>query len=194
VVGDVMGKKWGAWFFVNAYLAYIRSTIHFLLNNSSANELTASGIIEHLNKEISHDLQVADVFTTFSVIIIDTASTIHIAAAGAMKPLLYKNKDKSISPLNITGMLLGISDDTSYQQLELKLEKHDKLLFFSDGYTETLNSETNEMLSVEAVSNALQKLGSYSDLDISLLEKTIIKDNNITSFDDDRTMLLISRT
>lgn len=193
VIGDVMGKKWGAWFFVNAYLAYIRSTIHFLLNNTPADELTASGIIEHLNKEISHDLQIADVFTTFSVIIIDANNTINIAAAGAMKPLLYKTENKTIDALNITGMLLGISDDTLYQQLELKMEKHDKLLFFSDGYTETLNSETNEMLSVEAVSNALHKLGNYSDLDISLLEKTIIKDNHITSFDDDRTMLLISR-
>lgn len=193
VVGDVMGKKWGAWFFVNAYLAYIRSTIHFLLNNTPAENLTASGIIEHLNKQISHDLQIADVFTTFSVIIIDTNNTLNIAAAGAMKPLMYKSEDNSIQALNITGVLLGISDDSTYHQLQLQLEKNDKLLFFSDGYTETVNSETNEMLNVEAVSNAFEKLGSSKELDISVLEKTIIKDNKVVSFDDDRTMLLINR-
>jgi len=193
VVGDVMGKKWGAWFFVNAYLAYIRSTIHFLLNNYSVKELSASGIIEHLNKEISHDLQVADVFTTFSVIIINRNNTICIAAAGAMKPLKYKYLEKSVEALNITGMLLGISEDSRYQQLEIDLEKHDKILFFSDGYTESLNSEANEMVSPEAIAKDLQKLGSYSELDISLLEKAIIKDNKIATFDDDRTMLLIDR-
>ena len=193
VIGDVMGKKWGAWFFVNAYLAYIRSTIHFLLGNTSSNELTASEIIEHLNKQISHDLQIAEVFTTFSVIIINKNHKISIAAAGAMQPLMYKSEDKNISTLNITGMLLGISKDSSYQQLELELKKNDKILFFSDGYSETLNYETNEMLSADAVAKVLKNLGSYEELDISLLEKTIIKDNKIRSFDDDRTLLLINR-
>ncbi|PLX12531.1 MAG: hypothetical protein C0597_13055 [Marinilabiliales bacterium] len=193
VIGDVMGKKWGAWFFVNAYLAYIRSTIHFLLNNTPSKELTPSGIIEHLNKEISHDLQVAEVFTTLSVIILDRNNVIRIAAAGAMKPLMYKSIDNIVDSLNITGMLLGISEDSNYQQLELKLGKNDKLLFFSDGYTETLNSETKELLSTGAVITVFQKLGSYRELDISLLEKTIIKENRISSFDDDRTLLLISR-
>ena len=174
-------------------MAYIRSTIHFLLNNTSAQKLKASDIIEHLNKQISYDLQIADVFTTFSVIIINENNTLSIAAAGAMKPLMYKSEDKSIDALNITGMLLGISEDSTYHQLELQLDKNDKLLFFSDGYTETLNSETKEMLSVDAVAKAFQELGGSKDLDISLLEKMIIKKNKIVSFDDDRTMLLISK-
>ena len=109
------------------------------------------------------------------------------------KSRLYKSEDKNISTLNITGMLLGISKDSSYQQLELELKKNDKILFFSDGYSETLNYETNEMLSTDAVAKVLKNLGSFQDLDISLLEKTIIKDNKIKSFDDDRTLLLINR-
>ncbi len=193
IVGDVMGKKWGAWFFVNAYLAYIRSTIRFLLNNTPSSELTASGIVEHLNKQISHDLQIAEVFTTLSIIIMHKEKPISIATAGAMKPLIYKHKDQSINQLNITGMLLGISDDSKYHQLELDLEPFDKLLFFSDGYTETYNSKTKEMLSTESVIEVLQKLGKNEKLDITLFEETYINDFNISYFDDDRTMLLITR-
>lgn len=191
ILGDVMGKKWGAWFFVNAYLAYIRSTIHFLLNNTLSTEMTASSIMEHLNKQISHDLQIAEVFTTLSIIIIQKGKLL-IAAAGAMKPLLYEFKNQTIKSLNITGMLLGISEDSRYQQLELELEAFDKLLFFSDGYTETYNSKTNEMLSSESVIEVLQKLGKNRILNISQFEQTFIKDMNISSFDDDRTLLLIS--
>ena len=193
ILGDVMGKKWGAWFFVNAYLAYIRSTILFLINNTPSTKMTASGIMEHLNKQISHDLQIAEVFTTLSIIIIQKGKPLNIAAAGAMQPLLYKFKNHTIKSLNITGMLLGISEDTKYQQLELELEPSDKLLFFSDGYTETYNSKTNEMLSSESVIEILQKLGKNKTFNISLFEETFIKDMNISSFDDDRTMLLVYR-
>lgn len=193
VIGDVMGKKWGAWFFVNAYLAYIRSTIHFLLNNTPSYEMSASGIIEHLNKQISHDLQIAEVFTTLTIIIIRKDKPLNISTAGAMKPLMYKAKEHSIDSLNITGMLLGISDNSKYQQLELELEPNDKILFYSDGYTEITNSKTNEMLSIRSVIEVFKKLGRNPILDLDLFEKTLVNEFNVSSFDDDRSMLVISR-
>jgi len=147
-----------------------------------------------LNKQISHDLQVAEVFTTLSVIIIQKEMPLSIATAGAMKPLMYKYKSQSISELNITGMLLGISEDSTYHQLELEMEHNDKILFYSDGYTETLNSKTKEMLSTEDMISVLKKTGCTEKTDIKEFEETYIKDFNITSFDDDRTLLLISKS
>jgi len=192
ILGDVMGKKWGAWFFVNAYLAYIRSTIHFLLENTPSSEMTASGIVEHVNKMISHDLQIAEVFTTLSVILVQKDKPLNIAAAGAMKPLYYNNKDKSISSLNITGMLLGISDDSTYNQLELNMEPSDKLLFFTDGYSEVINSKTNKMLSSDSLTGTFHEFSKNTSLDLQVFEDNFIKNNNIVTFDDDRTLLLIS--
>jgi len=193
VIGDVMGKKWGAWFFVNAYLAYIRSTIHFLINSSGADELSASVFMQHLNKQISLDLQVAEVFTTLSIIVIHKNETLNISVAGAMKPLLYKNKAHSVTSLNITGMLLGISESSTYHQLELEMEPNDKLLFYSDGYTETLNSETNEMLSVKSIEDVFGKLGKHENLKTLDIEEKLIEKYHIQHFDDDRSMLLITK-
>lgn len=192
ILGDVMGKKWGAWFFVNAYLAYIRSAIHFLLEVTPSAEMTASGIIEHLNKIISHDMQIGEVFTTLSVILMKKGQPLNIAAAGAMKPLFYKFSDKTISLLNITGMLLGISKDSTYNQLEIKLESSDKILFYTDGYTETLNNKTNEMLSVDSLIEILQRFGENPTMNLQDFESAYIEKNNIISFDDDRSLLLIS--
>jgi len=193
VVGDVMGKKWGAWFIVNAYLAYIRSTIHFLINNTPSQKMTASGIIEHLNKQITHDMKVAEVFTTLSVIIIRKNSSVSIAAAGAMRPLLLSFKNKTISQLNITGMLLGISEQVKYHQLDLNLDLYDKILFYSDGYTEITNSKTNTMLSEKAIIDVFSLLKNQQTIKLNDIEKTLVENYNITSFDDDRTLLQLSR-
>ncbi|MEE4197791.1 MAG: fused response regulator/phosphatase [Bacteroidales bacterium] len=193
ILGDVMGKKWSAWFFVNAYLAYIRSTVHFLLNNTPTRELTASGLVEHLNQQISLDLQVADVFTTLSVIIIHPSGPLQLATAGAMKPLLYVAAEDSIQPLNITGMLLGVSEDTTYQQLELEMNPGDKLLFYSDGYTEVNNSQTGEMISPQAIESVFRVLGKKKTLPVAEIEKKLISDFQIKAFEDDRSLLLITK-
>lgn len=193
VIGDVMGKKWSAWFFVNAYLAYIRSTIHVLLNHTPTGKLSASGLIEHLNNQISIDLQVADVFTTLSVIIINQHKPLQIATAGAMKPVFYQFKEQKMKSLNITGMLLGISEGSTYQQLELEMESNDKLLFYSDGYTEIYNNDTNEMLTNLAIEKVFRELGKNPELKISEIEEKLINDYHITSFEDDRSLLLISK-
>jgi serine phosphatase RsbU (regulator of sigma subunit) len=178
---------------VSAYLAYIRSTIHFLLNNTSSSQLTASGLIEHLNNQISLDLQVADVFTTLSVIIIHPEKPMHIATAGAMKPVLYQFKEQKMKSLNITGMLLGVSEGSIYQQLELEMESNDKLLFYSDGYTEIYNNDTNEMLTNHAIEGVFRELGKKPGLKISEIEEKLIKDYHVTSFEDDRSLLLITK-
>lgn len=193
VVGDVMGKKWGAWFIVNAYLAYIRSTIHFLLNHTTTEEMTASSIVEHLNKQITHDMKVAEVFTTLSVIVIRKNSFISISTAGAMKPLYLSYNDQTINQLNITGMLLGISKDSTYHQLDLKLNLYDKILFFSDGYTEINNGDTNEMLSDSSLVEILTQLQDQQKIKLDDVENSLIEEFNIVSFDDDRTLLQLSR-
>lgn len=193
VVGDVMGKKWGAWFIANAYVAYIRSTIHFLINNTPNQHINASSIVEHLNKQIAHDLQVAEVFTTLSVIVIRKNSEINIATAGAMRPLFLSYKDKSITQLNITGMMLGISEQSQYHQLDLKLNLYDKILFYSDGYTEIMNSKTNEMLSENAIIDVFTQLKNKQTIELEDIENTMIENYNVASFDDDRTLLLLSR-
>lgn len=46
ILGDIMGKQWGAWFFAFAFIGYIRSSIRVVLENDS--ELTTGDLLAKL--------------------------------------------------------------------------------------------------------------------------------------------------
>ena len=48
ILGDVMGKKWGAWYFAFAYAGYVRSAIRVVLQNTK--ELTPSIILQQIGR------------------------------------------------------------------------------------------------------------------------------------------------
>ncbi len=194
VIGDVMGKKWRAWFFSLAYIAYIRSTINFFIHNQDFRfDLNPEYLLEVLNKYIYKDLHLAEVFTTLSIILFDPNNSIlRIASAGALRPLYYNFRKNTISRLNIVGTLLGVLEDTKYKCLELKLFRGDKLLLFTDGYPET-SIQDNQMINEEGIQDCFSTLVPRDELTCKEIEDEIISRYKISSFDDDRTMLLVSK-
>lgn len=195
VLGDVMGKKWDAWFFVPAYIAYIRSTINFFLNRQEYDFVESPGkFLDIINQYIFKDMQLTEVFTTLSVISICTKyNKISVASAGALRPYYYNNTEDTISQLNIVGTLLGVINTTKYQSLVYELNQGDKVLFYTDGYTEAVNDKTNEMIGDDALFYSLNKLKKEPLLTPNSIEEELTKSFNVSKFDDDRTLLLIQR-
>ena len=192
VVGDVMGKKWDAWFFVSSYISYIRSLIKLLAHQRFTDIVShPSKLLENLNKFIYKDAQLSEVFTTLSVIYLNEDDTIlRIASAGAQKPLLWDGKE--VTTLNIIGTLMGILEEVDYHELELKLQEGQKLLLFTDGYNESTNSATGAMLDNTDVARSFGTMTNRKELSVKDLENHLILYNHIKKFDDDRTMLLIN--
>ena len=50
VLGDVMGKKWGAWYFAFAYAGYVRSALRGVLQSSK--KYSPSVILSEVNKSV----------------------------------------------------------------------------------------------------------------------------------------------
>ncbi|MCF8457006.1 MAG: fused response regulator/phosphatase [Bacteroidales bacterium] len=194
VLGDVMGKKWRAWFFSLAYIAYIRSTINFFIYNQDFHiNLNPEYLLEVLNKYIYKDLQLAEVFTTLSIVLVDpNTSTLRIASAGALRPLFLHGDSGKIKRLNIVGTLLGVLEDTKYKCLKMKMEPGDRVLLFTDGYPETAGADGN-MVGEEAMEECFRSQIQSRTLTCQQIEQCLTKKYSISSFDDDRTMLLISR-
>jgi sigma-B regulation protein RsbU (phosphoserine phosphatase) len=136
ILGDVMGKKWGAWNFAFAYAGYIRSAARMVLQSSS--EITASKLLDEINKAIFEDEKVSEVFITLSLVLIDRdTGKIQYSGAGDL-PLIYKNFDKnSVDSIDSDGLLLGFSDDSHYEDIELELNHNDVILIFTDGILES---------------------------------------------------------
>lgn len=195
ILGDVMGKKWDAWFFVPAYIAYIRSTINFFVNRQELDFVETPGkFLEIINEYLFKDIQLTEVFTTLSIISICSKSDkISIASAGALRPFFYNGTEKSISQLNIVGTLLGVVKEGTYQSLVRDFNHGDKLIFYTDGYSEAVNDKTGEMIGDDAMFYAIDNKKNNKIIKTKELETELTQLFNISSFDDDRTLLLIQR-
>src|SRR5438874_2409710 len=64
---------------------------------------------------------------------------LRVANAGQSQPLLYK--DGRCGKIELTGFLLGIYEDVTYDEWSVTLEPGDIVIFHSDGIAETMNSE-----------------------------------------------------
>lgn len=140
ILGDVMGKKWGAWYFAYAYAGYVRSAIRAALQ--SAEEFTASKIMERVNHSLCQDEKFAEIFITLSIVIVDKNNKRAQYCGAGDLPLIYKNsKDKKVKRILSNGLLLGFSEDSEYDDTEISMEKDDLLILITDGILDSINAQ-----------------------------------------------------
>lgn len=193
-MGDIMGKSWGAWMYVPIYLAYIRSTIKFITARNISKILkTPEKIVHMLNQYCAKDLQLSEVFTTLTLVILDNQSdTIIVSSAGAISPLLYSNN--AVTSIPIQGNLLGIDMNSTFVRNEITCKQGDAMLFYSDGYCEAVEVGTGKIVGHEKMKyifeQLLHKTQSVSTLDF---ETEYVNMCDIQKFNDDRSLLLVSR-
>jgi len=85
-----------------------------------------------------------DRFVTFFYATIDTsARTLACSNAGHNPPILV-HTDGSVSRPATGGMVLGVLEDNSYSQAEMRLQSGDRLVLFTDGITEAGSHEGRE--------------------------------------------------
>lgn len=170
ILGDVMGKKWGAWYFAVAYAGYVRSSVRFALE--SAQQLSAATILQNVNKSIFKDERISEVFITLSVILINNEmNTIQYSGAGDL-PIIYKS-EKETKPVKSNGLLLGFSDSEKYENVELKLNSRESIFIITDGITESRNEE-KEALGEEGLYNILNSIKPDED-NIEVIKKEFDK-------------------
>ena len=195
VIGDVMGKKWDAWFLVPAYIAYIRSTINFFLSREEFDFIKSPGkFLEIINKSLFKDLKLGEVFTTLSIITVcSQTSKVSIASAGALQPIFFNAKENKLAQLNITGTLLGVIPDAHYLSLIQDFNQGDKILLYTDGYIEAVNDRTGNMIGDEVFLESIHQVMGKASIQLPDVEHQLIHSLNISKFDDDRTLLLVQK-
>lgn len=141
VLGDVMGKKWGAWYFAVAYAGYVRSATRFAIE--SINDLSAGKIVQAVNKSIFNDERISEVFVTLSIILLNKKNkTISYSGAGDL-PIFVKKGD-DVSMVKSDGLLLGFNEDGDYKDVNIELNEGDAIYLISDGIIESRNPSTEE--------------------------------------------------
>jgi sigma-B regulation protein RsbU (phosphoserine phosphatase) len=161
ILGDVMGKKWSAWYFAFAYAGYVRSAIRGVLQHSQ--EYSPKDILQQVNQYVYQDAKVSEVFATLSVLIINKISkTVRYAGAGDL-PIIYKqsscNKTKAIKS---NGTLLGFTQDGKFQDQTIQLEENDLILLATDGIIEA-RSDFGEQFGSEKLISLVNNFNGHQN-------------------------------
>lgn len=131
VLGDVMGKKWVAWFFTFSFLSYIRAAIRFGIMNR---DFSTAEILQKVNSVICYDNALKDILSTMSLIMIDKQEqVVTYSGAGDLPMLHYNGCTGEMTQVESAGLLLGLFEDGGYTEDRIELKANDQLFIFTDG-------------------------------------------------------------
>ncbi|AFH48123.1 Response regulator [Ignavibacterium album JCM 16511] len=140
ILGDVMGKKWGAWYFAFAYAGYIRSSIRGTLQSVDA--YSPAEILNRVNDAVYQDSKISEVFVAISVVLINNKTfELKYCGAGDVPLILKENQSKQIKKISSDGLLLGFNKKGNYSDTLLKLKNGDVIVMMTDGITESRSKE-----------------------------------------------------
>lgn len=187
ILGDVMGKKWGAWFFSFSYLSYIRSAIRLCVIDGN---YTLSEILDRLNRVICADEFLAEIFSTVSILLIDDEQcTISYAGAGDLPVLKYEQGCNQLLEYRSDGILLGFSEHTYFSDLQITLEANEEIYMVSDGMIDFQVNEEKKS-DMEMFKNKLFDLKSRLEPTEHIVSNLF---NKHTSQVDDCSIIIIKR-
>ncbi len=135
-----------------------------------------------LNERLSADPGVEE-YLTMAYLAGDMRSgRMKLVQAGHPPPILLR-ADRSISLLGEGGLPIGLVDDVAYDQVELTLSKGDRLLLYSDGFTEAV-LQNGEMLGEDGLADLFQTCASQGS-GTELLEDMFWKLTTLMADNDD---------
>ncbi|WP_263366392.1 GAF domain-containing SpoIIE family protein phosphatase [Edaphobacter bradus] len=133
VLADVSGKGMPAALLMSATRAILRSLAK--LDSSPSQTLV------RLNQTLSEDFPMGKFVTMIYAVLDARAREITVASAGHLRPLLINGK---CSFLEVdSGLPLGLGA-SSYPECKIEMKPGTRLLFYTDGITEAMNSRDEE--------------------------------------------------
>ncbi|MGE5496988.1 MAG: SpoIIE family protein phosphatase [Syntrophothermus sp.] len=187
VLGDVMGKKWGAWYFAFAYAGYVRSAIRVILQ--SATECTPGDLLQKINESIYQDAKVSEVFATISIVILNRKNNIALYSGAGDLPLIVRSTvDGKVDSRRSNGLLLGFSNDGHYENIGIKLLPGDMLALITDGVIESRN-EAGEQFGLERFKKLLSDIHSGEDPLVRIKEE--LEEFTSGNFEDDISLIVM---
>jgi phosphoserine phosphatase RsbU/P len=140
-IADVSGKGVPA----SLIMAICRS----VLRAEAARNPSPADVLRKVNRQLYPDIK-EDMFISMAYLILNHQRDggITLARAGHDAPLLYKRQSDTVTPVKSPGMVVGIDSGSVFDRLTtdfaVPLERDDCLVLYTDGVTETLNSDGDE--------------------------------------------------
>jgi sigma-B regulation protein RsbU (phosphoserine phosphatase) len=168
-LGDIMGKKWTAWYFTFGFLSYVRSAVRFA---TLSGDFSTASILQKVNGIICLDDVLQDILSSLSLLLIDTeTNTISYSGAGDLPLLHYNAAGKTLEQVKASGLLLGLFPEGGYNEQQLALNPGDQLFIFTDGmidYADDAGKKSDYNLFTGKLQQHLSKGRSFKQIKQSL--------------------------
>ena len=190
VIGDVMGKGIPAGLLMTMLRGMLRAEV--------LTGLPPDRILHDLNQLAINDLDQSHRFVTLFYSDYDPRTRkLRFSNAAHNPPLLWKSSDQKIIKLDADGLVLGLQKDAEYHCKEIKLNKNDLVLYYTDGVIETSNS-LGERFDEERLIEILTKLCKQSFTSQEILNKIFNKLDDFTGqnrhLEDDASIVVFQLT
>lgn len=134
-IGDVAGKGISA--------ALLMATLQASFRAFASETISPGTLVGKLNEVISNNIA-ADRFVTFCYCTIDAGENrLSYASAGHWPPILLRKSGEAVW-LKEGEAPLGVFPNQKYEQASLSLNSGDRLVLYTDGLTEAMNSDEEE--------------------------------------------------
>ncbi|RVU02715.1 fused response regulator/phosphatase [Mucilaginibacter limnophilus] len=174
VLGDIMGKKWQAWYFTFGYLSYVRSAVRFAALD---NDFSTSSILRKVNSIICLDDVLKDILSSLSLLLIDTENhSVLYSGAGDLPLLHYSAASGKLRSIASEGLLLGLFPDGGYNEQQIILENNDQLFIFTDGmidFATPSGKKSDYNLFADKISDLLKTDTEFKQLKEKLFAESI---------------------
>jgi sigma-B regulation protein RsbU (phosphoserine phosphatase) len=189
ILGDVMGKKWGAWFFSFNFLSYIRSAIRLCVFDG---DLSTASIIEKINRVIVLDSVLGDVLSTLSLLMIEhETGRVHYSGAGDLPVVWYKAAEKKCAPVESSGLLLGAMPNGLYDEKVIEMKSGDQLIVVSDGMID-FETEDGKKSDYDLFLKKMRIVVGHED-SFDLIKNVTFSSENSKGFVDDCSLIFIQK-
>jgi sigma-B regulation protein RsbU (phosphoserine phosphatase) len=181
-IGDVVGKGISA--------ALLMANLQASFRAFASEAVSPGALVSKLNEVISNNIA-ADKFVTFCYCMIDTTDNrLTYASAGHCPPILFHKSGESV-PLKEGGTPLGIFPDREYEHAGLQLESGDRLVLYTDGLTEAMNSDEEEFGEQRLVELGSRNIALSASEMLAAIKKEVVSFCN-ASFQDDFTLVVVA--
>ncbi len=184
MIADVSGHG------IPAALVTTMAKISF--NNAGGRFDSPRRIFQEVNQNILDHVKTQDYMTSFMVVF-DDEYNVTYSNASHQKALLLRTEKGEVEELDTNGLFIGAIEEAndSYDELRSQLNYGDRVVLYTDGIPEALNSERKEYGIERLESIALQNRG----MGLDEFADSIIDDVNThigsTQVEDDLTLLVI---
>ncbi len=186
VIGDISGKGMAA--------AIYMIQVHTIIKNFSNGYNSPKSLLLSLNKNLNKIFNPGTFFTLCAASL-NSDESIKLSRAGHMPVIHYRKSEKKCEELRPSGIGLGLinSDvfDQSLEEIDVKTEQGDILVFFTDGVVEAMN-RFNEEFGEERLKSIISANYSKSAKEIQeLIIQSITHFTDYAPRTDDITLIVL---